>query len=124
MFCALGRETGIARFEWRSDDWQYLAGSGLVPPLTLAGPERRPDVAVSLLFTDTLPPEFQWLRTPETARTFQMTADGLRLTGRESIGSWFEQALVARRQEHHGYSAATVVEASPPNWQRAAGLTT
>ena len=48
----------------------------------------------------------------------------MRLIGRESIGSWFEQALVARRQEHHADHAATVVEAQPPNWQRAAGLTT
>ena len=124
LFCALGRETGIARCEWREDGWLYLAGGGLVPPLTLPGPERRPDVAISRVFSEVLPPEFQWLRTPEPGRIFQMTGRSLRLTGRESIGSWFELALVARRQEHHSYSAATAVEAAPPNWQRAAGLTT
>ena len=71
-----------------------------------------------------MPPEFQWLRTPEPERIFTLTGHSLRLTGRESWGSWFEQALVARRQENHAYSAATLVEADPPNWQRGAGPTT
>jgi xylan 1,4-beta-xylosidase len=123
-FCALGRETGLAKCEWREDGWLYLAGGGLVPPLTLAGADRWPDAAIPRVFADALPPEFQWLRTPDTARIFALTGHALRLTGRESIGSWFEQALVARRQEHHSYVAATVVEADPPNWQRAAGITT
>ena len=123
-FCALGRETGIAKCEWREDGWLYLAGGGLVPPLTLPGAARLPDAAISRVFTEALPAEFQWLRTPEPARIFQMTGQALRLIGRESIGSWFEQALVARRQEHQAYVAATVVMADPPNWQRAAGLTT
>ena len=49
----------------------------------------------------------------------------LRLIGRESIGSWFEQALVARRQEHLGYCAeTTVAEFAPSTYQQAAGLTT
>ena len=43
-----------------------------------------------------LPPEFQWLRTPEPEKLFALTGTALRLYGRESIGSWFEQALVAR----------------------------
>jgi len=46
------------------------------------------------------------------------------LFGRESIGSWFEQALVARRQQHLCYTAHTEVEASPRNYQQAAGLIT
>ncbi|WP_426034128.1 hypothetical protein [Cypionkella sp. TWP1-2-1b2] len=74
--------------------------------------------------TTALPPEFQWLRTPYPLRIFPMTGTALRLTGRESLGSWFEHALVARRQEHQAYRAETVVLADPPNWQCAAGLTT
>jgi len=123
LFCALGRETGLAKCVWR-DDWLYLEGGGTVPPLTLPGPNRQPDAPVRRQFTDHLPPEFQWLRTPEPDRIFQLTGQSLRLTGCESIGSWFEQALVARRQEHHSYTAATTLHATPPNWQRAAGLTT
>jgi xylan 1,4-beta-xylosidase len=123
LFCALGRETGLAKCVWR-DDWPYLEGGGLVPPLTLQGADRVPDAVVSRVFDGALPPEFQWLRTPEPDRLFTMTGAALRLTGRESLGSWYEQALVARRQEHHAYTAATVLLADPPNWQRAAGLTT
>jgi xylan 1,4-beta-xylosidase len=48
----------------------------------------------------------------------------LRLYGRESIGSWFEQALVARRQEHLTYHAETELQFAPETYQQAAGLTT
>ena len=123
-FCALGRETGLAACVWR-DDWLYLADGGLVPPLDLPlTATRAPDLPVRHTFAHTLPDEFQWLRTPHPERLFTMTGHSLRMTGRESIGSWFEQALVARRQQHHAYHAATTLIADPPNWQRAAGLTT
>ncbi len=73
----------------------------------------------------TLPQDFQWLRTPEPERIFSLTErqGHLRLLGRESIGSWFEQALVARRQEHHSFRAETVVEFEPETYQQVAGLT-
>jgi len=46
----------------------------------------------------------------------------LRLTGKASLGSWFEQALVARRQEAFCFSAQTTLEFSPANFQQCAGL--
>lgn len=69
--------------------------------------------------------DFQWLRTPITKRIFSLTArpGALRLYGREAIGSWFEQALVARRQTHFDYAASTVLEFSPANEREMAGLT-
>jgi len=125
-FCPLGRETGLARIRWDDDGWPRLADGGMAPPVTVPAPaRRRPDHAIHRTFqTGDLAPEFQWLRTPFPERIFTLTGQALRLTGRESIGSWFEQALVARRQEHHAYTAATVVTCDPPDWQRAAGLTT
>ncbi|MBC2837376.1 glycoside hydrolase family 43 protein [Paragemmobacter straminiformis] len=124
-FCPLGREMGLARVEWRADGWLYLAGGGMAPPVTVAaGAERLPDAPVLRRFATELPPEFQWLRTPYPGRLFTLTGSALRLTGRESLGSWFEQALVARRQEHHSYRAGTEVICEAPNWQRAAGLVT
>src|SRR6185295_9961855 len=45
-----------------------------------------------------------------------------RLIGRESIGSPFTQALVARRQQAFCYSAATRMEFEPVHYQQAAGL--
>ena len=47
----------------------------------------------------------------------------LRLHGRESIGSWFEQALVARRQEHFSLRIETELDFQPGTLQQAAGLT-
>ena len=46
----------------------------------------------------------------------------LRLYGRETIGSLFTQALVARRQQAHCFSAATRVEFDPQHFQQMAGL--
>jgi xylan 1,4-beta-xylosidase len=126
--CPMGRETGIARCVWREDDWLYLADGGLVPPVVLPGPTaaaRTPDAPVLRRFNGPdLPPEFQWLRTPDFGRIFSLTGSVLRLQGRESLGSWFEQALVARRQEHHAYRGETLLIADPPSWQQAAGLVT
>lgn len=123
-FCPMGRETGLAACVWR-DDWLYLADGGMVPPLDLPlDATLIPDAPSRNSFATTLPPEFQWLRTPHPERLFSMTGNALRLTGRESLGSWFEQALVARRQEHARYRAETVLLADPPNWQRAAGIIT
>jgi xylan 1,4-beta-xylosidase len=124
-FCATGRETGLAEMEWR-DDWLWLKGGGLLPPVTLdLEAVRAPSSAVSYDFKGReLPADFQWLRTPHPERIFTMTGSALRLIGRESLGSWFEHALVARRQDEPSYSASAVIEADPRSWQQAAGLIT
>ena len=124
-FCATGRETGLAEVVWR-DDWLWLKDGGLVAPATVALPAmRRAPVPVAHDFTGaTLPPEFQWLRTPAPERLFTLTGSALRLTGREGLGSWFEQCLVARRQEEPAYGAEAAFLADPPSWQQAAGLIT
>jgi xylan 1,4-beta-xylosidase len=46
----------------------------------------------------------------------------LRLFGRETLGSQFEQALVARRQQDFCFTAATRMEFNPQHFQQAAGL--
>jgi xylan 1,4-beta-xylosidase len=125
-FCAMGRETGIDRVIWR-DDWMYLERGGMVAGETVAAPidvMPNPPRAVTYDFKDGLPDDFQWLRTPEPDRIFHVTDGTLTLIGRESIGSWFEQSLVARRQEHHAYVAETSVTFAPETYQQAAGLTT
>src|SRR5690606_7667390 len=71
-----------------------------------------------------LPADFQWLRTPYPERLFSLRERPgcLRLFGRESIGSWFEQALVARRQEDWSFRAEMRLEFLPASFQQAAGL--
>ena len=71
-----------------------------------------------------LPLDFQWLRTPWPEEIFSLKdrPGFLRLFGRETIGSWFRQSLVARRQQSHCFSAATVIEFEPGHFQQLAGL--
>lgn len=125
-FCPMGRETGIEEVEWR-DDWLYLKAGGMVARDVVPAPvavERLRAKAVERRFGGPLPSEFQWLRTPEPDRIFRQEGDALVLIGRESIGSWFEQALVARRQEHAAYVAETSLQFDPQTYQQGAGLTT
>ena len=127
----LGRETSIQKCVWR-DGWLWLEEGGMVPELEVAAPAHaaksayKPVVVPQRNFDDgVLPDEFQWLRTPYPERIFSLTErpGHMRLYGRESIGSWFEQALVARRQEHHAFRAETSLDFNPEHYQQAAGLT-
>lgn len=140
----MGRESGIARCRWDEQGWLHLdsAAGQMVPetrveapPLvTLLAESRQATtgapVAASTERTEfseeSLPLCFQWLRSPEPERLFSLQARPgyLRLFGRESIGSWFEQSLVARRQREWKYRADTVVEFNPDDFQQAAGLVT
>ncbi len=125
----LGRETALQRCEWRSDGWLYLAQGGVVPavevPAPAGGAEPLPRQRSEHRFAgmSALPIEFQWLRTPHAERLFSFTGQALRLYGRESIGSWFEQSLVARRQEDTHFRAETTLRFEPHSYQQAAGLT-
>ncbi len=124
--CVLGRETGIQEAYWGDDDWLYVK-DGPVPSLYVDVPGTRDDNSYwtekQYSFGKGLHHDFQWLRTPESERIFSTETGKLRLFGRESIGSWFEQALVARRQTHFSYDAETVIDFSPKDERQFAGLT-
>lgn len=125
----MGRETGIAKCVWGEDDWLYLEEGGLVPALEQPAPdlqEHRWSAAperFDFAEMQVLPPQFQWLRSPEPARLFELKEGALRLYGRESIGSWFEQALVAARQTEWRCTAETELQFVPDSYQQMAGLT-
>ncbi|KAK0736348.1 glycosyl hydrolases family 43-domain-containing protein [Apiosordaria backusii] len=125
--CVLGRETAIQECFWK-DDWLFVK-DGPVPSLYVDLPASRNEdrywetKSYSFSANDGLHKDFQWLRTPETERIFNLDNNKLNLIGRESIGSWFEQALVARRQEHFSYDAETVIDFSPTDEREFAGLT-
>ncbi|MBV9924369.1 MAG: glycoside hydrolase family 43 protein [Acidobacteria bacterium] len=127
--CTLGRETAIQKMKWCEDGWLRTAdGAGLpyseaeapsLPPHPFPAPPAREEFD-----SPQLPIDFQWLRSPYPEELFSLTArpGHLRLYGRETPGSTFRQALVARRQQSHCYSAATSLEFEPEHYQQMAGL--
>ncbi len=127
--CTLGRETAIQPMVWSPDGWlRTTDGSGVpqtvVPAPALAShpfplPRERDEFDEA-----ELPVDFQWLRSPVPEELFSLTARAghLRLHGRESIGSHFRSALVARRQQAHCYSASTSMAFEPEHFQQMAGL--
>ncbi len=127
--CTLGRETAIQRMVWGNDGWlRTVAGDGL-PVVETEAPrvpvQALPPRAARENFDGArLPIDFQWLRSPWPEDLFSLTARPgfLRLYGRETVGSLFSQALVARRQQSHCCSASTIVEFAPQHFQQMAGL--
>ena len=125
----MGRESGIQEIFYR-DGW-FHPDSGyddVRPSITpFCDPAASVPVEVRYEFDGpALPHDFQWLRLPDTSELFSTTAakGRLRLYGRESVGSTFNQALVARRQTEHRYCAETTMEFAPDCFQQAAGLIT
>lgn len=129
--CPLGRETGLQKARWSDDGWLRLEGATAdgLPELKVPAPDlpaqpwpAEPDRHD---FDDPdLPIAFQWLRSPEPERFMSLDERPgyLRLKGKESLGSRFEQALVARRQQAFRFSAETRLEFDPRNFQQSAGL--
>jgi len=129
--CVMGRETAIQPVVWTDDGWlQTPNGDALPEPVVeVNGPIASAASAAALRlshdFDDgVLPEEFQWLRTPYPEQIFSLTARPgyLRLHGRESVGSLFEQALVARRQQAFCFTASARLDYAPRNFQQSAGL--
>ena len=126
--CITGRETAIEKFEWR-DDWLYLA---------CGGHQARPEVEAPRLQEHPFPPQperldfdnseidihFQSLRVPMSpVWVNQVERPGyMRLYGRESLSSCFDQSLIARRVQEHHIEASTCIEFEPENFQQMAGL--
>lgn len=121
----LGRESGLEVLEWADDGWAYRRGGGPVPQVDFGErAEKSPLEETAKFAPGPLPSPFQWLRTPHPERILSTEArpGWLRLFGRESIGSWFEQALVARRVTEHVCSAAVTLDFEPTEFQHQAGL--
>ena len=127
--CILGRETAIQKMVWSPDGWLRTEDGQGVPYLEVSAPDLPaytfPDMPERQNFNSPeLPLEFQWLRSPWPAELFSLTERPgyLRIYGRESQGSLFNQALVARRQQAHCFSAATRMDFEPEQFQQLAGL--
>lgn len=126
--CVLGRETSIQEVEWRDDGWPYLKNGSHVPSVDVEVLATRDEdkywaeMKYNFSKSKGLPIDFQWLRTPEPDRIFTVEDGYLRLIGREAVGSWYEQSLVARRQTHFSYDTETIIDFQPVDDRQFAGL--
>ena len=127
--CTLGRETAIQRMVWDADGWLRTSDGTGVPTIDTPAPNLpvhafEPSAVRADFDNPQLPIDFQWLRSPWPDQLFTLTQRPgyLRLFGKETIGSLFKQALVARRQQSHCYRAVTRIEFEPSHYQQAAGL--
>jgi xylan 1,4-beta-xylosidase len=127
--CTLGRETAIQRMVWCDDAWLRTADGDGVPHSEVTAPALQPHpfpVAPAREDFDRaqLPIDFQWLRSPWPEQLFSLTErpGHLRLYGGETIGSLFRQALVARRQQSHCFSAVAAVDFEPEGFRQMAGM--
>ena len=129
LHCPLGRETGIQRIHWRGDDWPEIEGGGNAPRLQVAEPGLPEHVFPAEAARDdfdskTLNHHLNSLRVPFDESWISVTERPgfLRLKGRESLMSLFDQSLVARRQQHFNCRVETRLEFNPELFQQMAGL--
>src|SRR6185436_9885050 len=127
--CVLGRETAIQKMVWSADGWLRTPDGQGVPQASVRGPDLAPHPFAAPrqredFDSPELPIDFQWLRTPYPERILSLTERPgfLRLFGRETLGSQFEQSLVGRRQQAFCFTASTRMVFSPEHYQQAAGL--
>ena len=128
--CIMGRESGIEKVEWRTDDWLYPVSGDKAPRRFVEAPDL-PDYifeqepAFIDFNTANISKCFQSLRVPMTPDWVNQTerVGFMRIYGRESLCSKFEQSLVARRIQAKHTITETCVEFNPISYQQMAGLT-
>lgn len=127
--CILGRETALQKVEWTVDNWLRLTGGGNTPRLTVDAPDLPPhpwpvEPGTRNFDGPALPPEFQTLREPPAPDWLSLSErpGWLRLYGRLSLFSNYEQSLVGRRIQHFTCEAETLIEFEPRHYLQTAGL--
>lgn len=127
--CITGRETAIEKVQWREDNWLYLDHESNearqhVPAPNLPEHKYKPEAQRITFDSPAVNINFQSLRVPMSNEWINQTdrQGYLRLYGRESLSSCFEQSLVGRRVQAHHTIASTCIEFSPENFQQMAGL--
>ena len=127
--CVLGRETCLQKAEWR-DGWLRLAGNGTNPQIELPAPKNLSEkkwLAIPKrdhFDSEKLDVNWSSLRNPadESWLNLRERPGWLRLRGRDSLHSLFDQSLLARRVQHFKFTAETRLEFSPENFMQSAGL--
>lgn len=127
--CILGRETAIETVNWPTNEWPVLGSGTIVPrvqvPINMSSKNVYEHIAEKDDFNNTgLNSNFQSLRIPVTEdwASLKTKAGFLTLYGRESLSSFHQQSLLARRVQSLKFEAATCIDFSPENFQQMAGL--
>lgn len=138
--CVLGRETCLQRVRWTEDGWLRLAHGGRLPRVEVPGPRgarpagplphgREEGSGPPLGDTDefdgpVLDSRWSTLRVPAGREwlTLDERPGWLRLRGRQSPHSRFDQSLVARRLRSVHCEASTVLDFRPTHFSQMAGL--
>ena len=126
----LGRESYINKMEWHEDGWLYPVAGGHHPTLLTPAPKgcapapRKNHSKHYAFAPGELDMDFLSLRIPldETMLSLNARPGYLRLIGKDSPNSRFEQSLVARRQQAFSYTATTCLEFEPQSVKQFAGL--
>ncbi len=120
--CTLGRETSIIPIEW-IEGWPCSVAMTKSPVEEVGAPQKREALQeVVKLGTEHIPRSYQSLRVPVSKQWCEMLPDGLRLFGRDSLTSTFEQSLLARRVAHFNIEYTIGLRFSPKTFQQMAGL--
>jgi len=128
--CLLGRETCLQKIGWSADGWLRLAGGGTHPQVRVPAPAEHAAVpwpapaARDDFDSATLDLHWSSLRVPVTEPWLSLCArpGWLRLRGRESLHSLFEQSLIARRLRSVRCTVETCLEFFPTHFTQMAGL--
>lgn len=125
--CVLGRETALQEVQWL-EDWPILSNGTNTPDSTFevyGAVEVKKRGPVRYTFdTEDFLRDFQTLRLPYEGSRFSIEdkKGTLRITGKESIVSRHEQAILCRRQQDFCFEAKTHVELEGRHFQKMAGL--
>ncbi len=134
--CILGRETALAEVVWENG-WPQIKGGVNAPvesfeiteeDVTADNVIAQSELLSGQSFRDDFDgenwnPRFQSLRVPMGDKASLTARKGwLRLYGRESLESRFEQSLLAVRQQHFYFQAETKLCFDPVSYQQMAGL--
>ncbi len=127
--CTLGRETAIEKMVWKEDDWLYLEHGGKHAQEFVPAPNL-PEVVWDKtpekedFDCDKLPLHFNSLRVPATEDWVSLNerSGHLRIHGRQSLCSFQDTSMIARRAQAYNYDASCVMDFAPENFQQVAGL--
>lgn len=123
----LGRETAIQEITI-NDGWPYLKNKTIEPSLFFETYNnttlKRSNKKEYRFYNDSFLSDFQTLRIPFTKDRFIINPEEglLKIIGKESIHSRFEQSIIARRVEDFSFNVQTTFDFSPNSFQEMAGL--